>query len=550
MLGSIAGLSLPTSLALAKSKVSDIFDVIIIGLGAAGAAAAIEAADKGCSVLIVEKQKEKEHCPQTRLSSGIYLCPDSSVAQELLKEYIVSTYVLDGLNGYKENKIDPVLCELADVWSKIAPTTADWLAAQDPDYRYATDNPYTSSRFMPLWQRGKPRVRAHIATYDRWTNFLTSTFGAPKGNKSNGEALYTCLLEGIAKRPNIRILFESKADNLIFDHNGRVSGIRIRKESGGYEDLAARKGVVLATGGFGFSKPLREAFFPLIDDSIWATVGSPHNKGEGLLLGLSAGASIVSTSLGYDRLTIKLPKKINDITLGVGLECMGFPGSMLVDNFGRRYISESSLNDREHHFGFINGLTLFDYSSLSFPRSPSWLIFDEPFFKNTPLVTLGEGSTVDNTVRWNKDNINAVNNGWILKGNSLEELAEKIRLHPENLCRMSFANLHDEVKKFNSYCEDGLDQKFDRSPATLKPINTAPFYAMPISIDIPHMAVGLRTNEQRQVVNWERKPIEGLYAAGEVAPVSRFLHDRGGHLSECLVFGRYVGKIIASRPSS
>ena len=108
--------------------------------------------------------------------------------------------------------------------------------------------------------------------------------------------------------------------------------------------------------------------------------------------------------------------------------------------------------------------------------------------------------------------------------------------------------LQKSITHFNRAAQSGFDEQFDRDPSTLEPIAQAPFYAMPVSIDVPHMGAGLKTDRNKQVLRWDNTPIEGLYAAGETAPVSQFVHDRGGHLSECLVFGRHVGRIAAAMP--
>ena len=68
-------------------------DIIVIGFGAAGASAAIEAARAGSSVLILEKSPQKSHCSSTRMSSGIYLCPDRGISEEVLAQYTKATFL-------------------------------------------------------------------------------------------------------------------------------------------------------------------------------------------------------------------------------------------------------------------------------------------------------------------------------------------------------------------------------------------------------------------------------------------------------------------------
>ena len=90
-------------------------DIIVIGFGAAGASAAIEAARAGSSVLILEKSPQKSHFSSTRMSSGIDLCPGRGISEEVLAQYIASTYLPDGGVSYREGKMDPDLTALARI---------------------------------------------------------------------------------------------------------------------------------------------------------------------------------------------------------------------------------------------------------------------------------------------------------------------------------------------------------------------------------------------------------------------------------------------------
>ena len=129
-------------------------DIIVIGFGAAGASAAIEAARAGSSVLVLEKSPQKSHCSSTRMSSGIYLCPDRGISEEVLAQYIASTYLPDGGVSYREGKMDPDLTALARIWAKLGPQTYEWLHSLDPDFRQAT------SALTALTFKGSSRLTA------------------------------------------------------------------------------------------------------------------------------------------------------------------------------------------------------------------------------------------------------------------------------------------------------------------------------------------------------------------------------------------------------
>ena len=442
-------------------------DIIVIGFGAAGASAAIEAARAGSSVLILEKSPQKSHCSSTRMSSGIYLCPDRGISEEVLAQYIASTYLPDGGVSYREGKMDPDLTALARIWAKLGPQTYEWLHSLDPDFRQATSALFTTPRFMRLWEGYRPHLQGLIATYGRWKGFQHSTFGSPKLETSGGEALYACLNEGIRSASGISIRYAFQATELIVDGDA-VIGVRAVSENSEHQFLA-RQAVILTCGGFAFNRTMRASLLPASGNQFWAASSAPENTGDGINMALRAGAALIASCSYFDRFCALLPQKYNGIRLGVPLSCIGSPHSILVDNFGRRFTSESELRDQEQHYGFYQELL------------------------------------------------------------------------PAELLQKS-------ITHFNRAAQSGFDEQFDRDPSTLEPIAQAPFYAMPVSIDVPHMGAGLKTDRNKQVLRWDNTPIEGLYAAGETAPVSQFVHDRGGHLSECLVFGRHVGRIAAAMP--
>ncbi len=521
-------------------------DVIIVGYGAAGAAAAVEAARAGSDVLILEKQSASSHCSTTRLSSGIYQCPDREINLDVLAHYIASTYVAGGSLAYQSGTLAPELQHFAKVWAELAPETYDWLKGLDPDFRKASSALFTTPRFMSLWEEFRPHIQAQIATYARWRDFSKSTYLAPKRAKMNGEALYACLENGIKSLPNIRIVYESPATELL-SASDEVVGVRVGI-GGAARDYYASQAVILACGGFAYNSEMRASLLPSSGNRFWAVSSSPANTGDGIAMALKFGASLVSPSTYFDRFCALLPESLGGVRLGVPLECIGSPHTLLVDNFGERFINESDLQDAEQHYGFFQDLLEFDPATLSFPRAPAWLIFDEACRSAGPLATLGEGSTVFGLIKWDRENLEAVKNGWILSAQSIDELAQKIALHRDNGGRMSAETLLDTLKRFNASAKLGRDAAFDRDPASMAEVSEAPFYALPVSIDVPHMACGLKTDSARRVVTWENRVIKGLWAAGETAPVSRFVHDRGGHLSECLVFGRYVGRLAAAEP--
>lgn len=146
---------------------------------------------------------------------------------------------------------------------------------------------------------------------------------------------------------------------------------------------------------------------------------------------------------------------------------VGSANSIVVDNYGNRYEAETKVTDNPSRYFFYKAAVTFDISSLSYPRTPSWMIFDEKLRTSKPLVGLGISTVGYGFIDWDEKNEKPIASGLILKADSIEELANKIKQHPENKGRMIPANLVEQVTRFNKFCDDKKDADFGRRPATL-----------------------------------------------------------------------------------
>ena len=120
-----------------------------------------------------------------------------------------------------------------------------------------------------------------------------------------------------------------------------------------------------------------------------------------------------------------------------------------------------------------------------------------------------------------------------------------IKAPKDNGNRMDPKALAETVKEYNEYCAKGKDEAFGRLKSTLQPVSDGPFYACPLVAGGPNTKGGLACNAKREVLDWDLKPIKGLYAVGEIASALKFVYQGGGNLTECLVFGQVCGKEVA-----
>jgi hypothetical protein len=218
-----------------------------------------------------------------------------------------------------------------------------------------------------------------------------------------------------------------------------------------------------------------------------------------------------------------------------------------VDNYGKRYTDEHIITDstRPYRYQFYKEAVKYDMLGMVYNRVPSWIIFDET--RRAASGVVGSGATVGyGFLPWSSDNMDAINRGWIIKADTLDELAAKIKADPENRQLIDAANLRETVRRFNELCAAGRDADFNRTPATMGPVEKPPFYAMKMYPGGPNTKGGIDADERRQVYDWEGKPIPRLYTAGEISSVFKFTYQAGGNITECMVCGRVAGRNAAA----
>jgi succinate dehydrogenase/fumarate reductase flavoprotein subunit len=150
-------------------------------------------------------------------------------------------------------------------------------------------------------------------------------------------------------------------------------------------------------------------------------------------------------------------------------------------------------------------------------------------------------------VPWAQDNLDAIERGWVLKGDTLEELAGKIKAHGDNRKLLDDTAFVEAVTKYNEYCANGKDEQFGRKVDAAGAINKPPYYALPLYAGGPNTKGSISANAKREVLDWSGKPIPRLFTAGEISSVFKFVYQGGGNLTECITFGRVAGENAAKQ---
>ena len=487
-------------------------DVVIVGYGGAGAVTAITAHDLGAKVMILEKHKADtestiNHTPSSRMSGGGFLCAtDAQKAADYL------------------------------YWTSWGATPRDSCEVMGE---------YMVTNEMYMRSLGGQGTRMSKGEYEDV---------APGGDaiylfahEGNGPLQFKILMDNIEKR-GIPVLYAHRGTELI-QNPGTKEVLGVVAENGGEEVcVKALKAVVLSTGGYEWDEDMKLNTLRAYPSYFYS---NPGNEGDGIRMGQKAGAALWHMNAISGRV-IPYVQGIKPAFGGL------FPTPfILVNKYGKRFATEPGDPDgtkyRSH--GFWLECARFDTRRAEYPQVPCYQIFDEttrvkgPFARSMKKGLLPDG-TLQYFYEWSKDNSVEIMKGWVTRGDTVEELASTIaRRDPENGARMNGMILKDTVATFNQYCTTGEDPDFQRSPETLIPLKTPPFYALKVYPGGPNTLGGLKKNARCQVLDPGGRVIPRLYAPGENGSYFGFLYTVGGNICENLVWGRVTGQNAARETS-
>lgn len=521
-------------------------DVVVVGFGGAGGCAAIAAHDAGCDVTLLEKQPEDRHYSNTRMSGGGFHSPSPDGDRAALKAYALAMFSGENLPRMLEGEQPDFSEALAEAWAEMSPQNEAFMRGLDPLYKTVNIANAAFPDFPGADRAGYSVVKStYTGAQDEATQFRV-TRDADKTQKESGEAFHACLLTGVQSRA-ISVRYDTRARQLLTNAAGEVIGVLA--ESGGRPvTFLARRGVILTSGGYEYNKRMRKAFLDGPGAEGWAFYGTTANTGDGIEMAIRLGAQLTKVGKIAGRVICAVPVRRHGLKIGLNTNGVGKPNGLVVDNYGQRYASERRITKDPSRYIFYKEALKFDTIDLSYPRIPSWMIFDETLRAAGPVVRVA--AALYNSVDWGIDNMNAVREGWLLSAPTLAALGEKIRAHPENCARMDVAALERTVARYNAFCDAGHDADFDREAASLGPVAQPPFYAMPLYPGGPNTKGGLRTDAGRRVLDWDDRPIPRLFSAGEISSAFQFVYQGGGNLGECIAFGRLAGAGAARMPET
>lgn len=493
-------------------------DVVVCGLGGAGATAAITAAESGASVVVVERTDDGGG--STRDSGGNIRTFND--AEKAIEHYALLSY---------GSTARPVIRAMVET----AVTLPDWMESHGGQQVFGNPRHYTGKEgypdaICPIGYRGSafesvpgaeglgPRFQAAPL----WWSGDENLRGGTAGGTASGTTLWQMLSANLEKLA-IPIYYNAKAEELVVDPDCTVAGVRCVTRDGSLE-IRARGGVILTCGGFADDSKLKIDCF----GADLPTLCGPGKKtGEGIRMAQSVGADLfhmkdLAASLGY-----KFPEEP-----AAFFATMRGPGFVLVDQDSLRYANETEL---ESHAAALT-LLVPDQHRGSYRRLPSYFIFDEETRYDGPIVRTPSGYNAG--FDWSRDNAREIRRGWINSADSIEELAEQLGLPSDQLTKT--------VDEFNRAASAGAPDRFGRPHELMRPIQSPPYYGVPTWPVIFNTQGGPRRDERCRVLNTRGEPIRGLFSAGELGSMFGAYYPGGGNVTEALATGIIAGKAAAS----
>ena len=472
------------------------YDVVVIGYGGAGAVASLTAAREGASVLMIEKAPRGLEGGNTRLSCNFMASttdPQKYVEETIKKNNYLFTDTCD----------EETMYACAEAMS----TNLDWLESIG-----ATIN-------VQETERGTSRS---IGSPDAYGNVVSTGI---RSDKKYWQTLVYAVQRQLGK--GLEVWYSCPAKELIQDpYTKTILGVRAERK-GGSINIRAKNGVIMALGGFEWNKQLQQNF---LNRPYIYPYGSKYNTGDGVYMAEKVGAQLwhMSNLSGPD-LAIWNPFLDMAYYLDKAPDAKGRnrdqrvnqltgDSTIVVGPSGARFMSESS--KMSHGRLNIAGEKL-----LINPPNPCYAIFDE----KCRLA----GKFVPQFVH--DDNSDLLVDGWAVKADTIEELAEK----------MGMSDLVQEVADYNEYAKAGFDAKFGRDPEQMEPMEQGPFYAIKLVPAVYNTQGGARRNKNAEVLDMDNNPIPHLYSAGEFGAIWPAYYGGGMNIAETCAFGRIAGKSAA-----
>jgi tricarballylate dehydrogenase len=477
---------------------ADQSQVIIVGCGMGGMAAAAAALEGGASVTLLECAPREERGGQTRYTEAYFRMKSED---EVTDDF--ESHLAENASGY----LDPALVDLTSMPRDSWPGLVKALSFDDPELIAA------------FAAAAGPTIQ-WLKTFGVKFDFLPTMFltkSQPRLLPIGGGLALIEALAAFAEKEGAQFVYGTAATGLRQDAAGRVTGIRAMVAGGGMREFTG-KAVVLACGGFeGNAEMLTRYLGPRSMFLRPVCRGGHYNKGEGIQMALAIGAAPCGDFGSYHAEPVDPRSGIAEPAIFI------FPYGILVNQEGRRFTDEAPGTVDAHY----ERVTRQIYQQTN---GIAYVILDQ---RHTEIPNYRLGIRSDQPP---------------IEAESVRELATKLGIPPETLAEtMTEYNGACWPREFKPLMLDGQATHGLTPPKSnwAHPLDEPPFHAYPIISSNVFTFGGLKVDPQARVLNSNGDPIPGLYAAGEI--IGTYYRNYTGATSvlKGAVFGRLAGNHAA-----
>jgi succinate dehydrogenase/fumarate reductase flavoprotein subunit len=539
----------------------EVYDVVVVGSGGGALTAALLAADGGASVLVIEKDEfiggttavsggdmwiplNRHIADSDRREDAIAyvtrLSDDRAADPALIEVYVDTAHqaidYLEAHTGYRSEQHGP----LHDYYSVIG----DRIPGVKPFSRSVSPTPWPAGaelgELAGLINRGPWVPPAEFSFNEQYQGLATPEAVAQRrrdGIRAKGGGLIGPLFKALLDR-GVEVRPSTPATRLITDGTGAVTGV-VAGTADAEKRIGARRGVVLACGGFEWNKDMVKTYigYDVQPLSPWM------NTGDGHLMAMEAGAKMgnMTSFFGYGVIYAPFEKgrdgnPLPQMMMGLGA------GSIIVNSRGQRFMHGGyTYNDFPHPFGF------FDQRNPGYTnKPPAWVIFGA---RHLEKGIMGVKPGIELSLQ-GPDGQAAPD--WMALADSVRSLAEQIGIDPDAL--------EATVDRYNHYAEKGEDPDWGdpgqirvlTGPDTvnLKPVAGPPYGAIQQWPGTLGTHGGCRIDADGRVLGHRVPVIDGLYAAGNTSAsvLGGSYPGGGGCIGPSVTMGYRAGRHLAAAP--
>lgn len=567
-------------MSILSMEVQSEYDVIVVGTGAAGMSSAIVAANEGLKVLIVEK--EAFFGGTSAISGGGLWIPNTKQQQARgIKDslddavnYLEQTVgaqtskkkqrtflekgaeMIEYMEANTELKLQPYDC-YPDYYPKLPGGLNDGrgLEAEEINARALGDDFFKLKPPLPMCLLmggmlvGKSDIMNMQNCATSWPAFKYTVkrfwdyFKDVKGRKyygrgtslNSGNALIARLFVSLSNL-SVPLKLNAKVTKLL-QNNDAISGVTVIID-GQEKTIKAKKGVVLACGGFPGSSTLRQEYFPQPSTPLW-TAAPQTNTGDGIIMGRNINAKLAGMKNAWWMPVSLLDNKEGQVQQYPHVIDRAKPGVIVINNKGKRFVNEAV-----SYLDFVKAMYK-DNDEKS--AIPSFMIGDSDVVNK-----FGLGFALP-MISSKKE---LIKKGYLFKSDTIADLADKLGIDANGL--------EQTIASYNQDAEKGIDTEFSKGEneydthfgaktkypnPCMAPLKKGPFYGIKIYPGDIGTSGGLQTNEFSQVLDIDDKPITGLYAAGNdsASVMGDTYPGPGSTLGPALTFGYIAGRHLAKQ---